>query len=354
MSKQLIVSSSPHAHSGTTTSKIMWTVFFSLVPAAAYAIYLFGLPAATVLLSTIVFCIVFEGLTNYAMKKPVSLKDGSAALTGLILALTLPPGLPVWICGIGAFVAIVVAKSVFGGLGQNPFNPAMTGRVFLLIAFPAPLTRWLVPSGTGDTLFGKNVSAFDAAGNLVDAGSGNVDAITAATPLGLLGEEGAKAVSGLDTSSAFLIGNINGSLGETAAFILLAGGIFLLIRKIISWHIPVSFMAAVAVIAGLTNLANPEQYAGALFHLLSGGVIIGAWFMATDYVTSPMYNKGKLIFGSGCGILTMVIRLWAGYPEGVSFAVLLMNACVPIINTYTKPKKFGLQQLGESKEAANA
>jgi Na+-translocating ferredoxin:NAD+ oxidoreductase subunit D len=354
MSNQLIVSSSPHAHSGTTTSKIMWTVFFSLVPAAGYAVYLFGLPAATVLLSTIVFCVIFEGLTNFIMKKPQSLADGSAALTGLILALTLPPGLPIWICGIGAFVSIVVAKSVFGGLGQNPFNPAMTGRVFLLIAFPAPLTRWLVPNGTGDTLFNKSVSAFDAAGNLVDATASNVDAITAATPLGLLSEEGAKAIASLDTSSAFLMGNINGSLGETSAFILLAGGIFLLARKIISWHIPVAFMAAVAVIAGLTNVVNPDQYAGILFHLLSGGVIIGAWFMATDYVTSPMFPKGKLIFGAGCGILTMVIRLWAGYPEGVSFAVLLMNACVPIINMYTRPKKFGLQRLGTPGEAANA
>ena len=353
MSKQLIVSSSPHSHSGTTTSKIMWTVFGSLVPAAAYAVYLFGVPALTVLISTVVFCVIFEGLTSYAMKKPLSLKDGSAALTGLILALTLPPGLPIWICAIGAFVSIVVAKSVFGGLGQNPFNPAMTGRVFLLIAFPAPLTRWLVPTGTGETLYDKPVSAFDAAGNLVDVGAANVDAITAATPLGLLSEEGASSVAGLDGSSAFLLGNINGSLGETSALILLTAGIFLLVRRIISWHIPVSFMAAVAVIAGLTNLVNPEDYAGILFHLLSGSVIIGAWFMATDYVTSPMFPKGKLIFGAGCGILTMVIRLWAGYPEGVSFAVLLMNACVPIINTYTKPKKFGLQRLN-SQEAANA
>lgn len=354
MNKQLIVSSSPHAHSGTTTASIMWTVLLTLVPAAAYSIYLFGIPALTVLLATTIFCVIFEGITNFFMGKPISLKDGSAVLTGIILALTLPPGLPLWICGIGAFVSIVVAKSVFGGLGQNPFNPAMTGRVFLLIAFPAPLTRWLVPTGTGETLFNKSVTAFDAAGNLVGIGADNVDAITAATPLGLLSEGGANAIAGIDTSSAFLMGQINGSLGETSAILLFAGGIFLMVRKIISWHIPVSFMAAVTVIAGITNLIHPEQYAGVLFHLFTGGVILGAWFMATDYVTSPMFSKGKLIFGAGCGILTMVIRLWAGYPEGVSFAVLLMNACVPIINTYTKPKKFGLQDLGNQKEAANA
>ncbi|MBN2343429.1 MAG: RnfABCDGE type electron transport complex subunit D [Deltaproteobacteria bacterium] len=354
MTKQLIVSSSPHAHSGKTTASIMWTVLAALVPAAAYSVYLFGLPALTVLLATTVFCVIFEGLSNFMMGKPVTLKDGSAALTGIILALTLPPGLPLWICGVGAFVSIVVAKSVFGGLGQNPFNPAMTGRVFLLIAFPAPLTKWLVPTGTGEMLFNKPVSAFDAAGNLVSAGAANVDAITAATPLGLLSEEGAKAVMGMDTSTEFLIGQINGSLGETSGILLLAGGIFLLTRKIISWHIPVSFMAAVAAIAAITHAVNPEHYAGALFHLLTGGVFLGAWFMATDYVTSPMFTRGKLIFGAGCGVLTMVIRLWAGYPEGVSFAVLLMNACVPIINMYTKPKKFGLQDLAAKKEAANA
>lgn len=354
MTKQLIVSSSPHVHSKTTTSRIMWTVVGALVPAVAYSIYLFGIPAATVLLATTVFCILFEELANYIMGKPVSLKDGSATLTGIILALTLPPGLPLWICAVGAFVSIIVAKSVFGGLGQNPFNPAMTGRVFLLIAFPAPLTKWIVPRGTNESLFDQPVSAFDATGNLVDIGASNIDTITAATPLGLLSEQGANVVSGMDTSTAFLMGQINGSLGETSGIILLAGGVLLLLRKIVSWHIPVSYMAAVAVIAGITHLINPDQYAGVLFHLLTGGVILGAWFMATDYVTSPMFPKGKLIFGAGCGILTMVIRLWAGYPEGVSFAVLLMNACVPIINMYTKPQKFGLQKLGVAKEATNA
>jgi electron transport complex protein RnfD len=326
----------------------MWTVSATLVPSAAWSIYLFGLPAATVIIATIVCCAGFEALSQLVARKPISLGDGSAVLTGLILSLTLPPGLPIWICAAGAFVAIVVAKAVFGGLGQNPFNPAMTGRVFLLIAFPGPLTRWLVPRGTGQELFGQSVTAYDAAGNFVELGSDKVDAITAATPLGLLSEKGAQAVASLEQGSELFIGQINGSLGEASALLLLVGGVFLLWRKIITWHIPVSFMATVALFAAISNGVDDTHYAGPIFHLCSGGVIIGAWFMATDYVTSPMFPAGKLIFGAGCGILTMVIRLWAGYPEGVSFAVLLMNACVPIIDTYTRPKKFGFKKVAEA------
>jgi len=342
---KLFTSSSPHVHGGASTPKIMWTVCGSLAPAAAWSIWLFGLPALTVILSTIVSCVAFEALSQLGARKPISIADGSAVLTGLILSLTLPPGLPIWICAIGAFVAIVVAKTAFGGLGQNLFNPAMTGRVFLLIAFPGPLTRWLVPRGTGGELFGQAVTAYDAAGNLVALGSDKVDAITAATPLGLLAERGVQAVAALERGSDVFLGQINGSLGETSALLLLVGGVFLLIRKVISWHIPVSFMATVALFAAITNGIDDATYAGPVFHLCTGGVIIGAWFMATDYVTSPMFPKGKLIFGFGCGVLTMVIRLWAGYPEGVSFAVLLMNACVPIIDTYTRPKKFGFKKV---------
>ena len=328
----------------------MWTVSLALMPAALFAIYLFGLAALTVILSTVVLCVIFEGLAHKTLGLPVTLEDGSAALTGLILALTLPPGLPLWICAVGAFVSIVVAKSVFGGLGQNPFNPAMTGRVFLLIAFPAPLTRWLVPlsNGNADTLFEQPVSAYDAAGNLVSLNSDKVDAITAATPLSILQEHGAGAVEIFHSDPLFYLGQINGCLGETSGLFLLMGGLILLGMRIISWHIPVSFLVGVALVAGITNGISPQTYAGIPFHLLTGGVMLGAWFMATDYVTSPMFPMGKLIFGLGCGILTMVIRLWAGYPEGVSFAVLLMNACVPILNTYTRPKKYGLQKILET------
>lgn len=347
MENKLFISSSPHVHGGVSASRLMWTVFATLVPAAAWSIYLFGLPALFVLVSTILFCVVFEAGGQLIAKKPVNVADGSAALTGLILALTLPPGLPLWICAVGSFVAIVITKVFFGGLGQNPFNPAMTGRVFLLIAFPAPLTRWLVPRGTAENLFGAPVTALDAAGKVVEFGSDKVDVVTAATPLGLLTEKGVQAVTSLQSGADIFVGQINGSLGETSALFLLLGGIALLAMRVITWHIPIAFLGSMAVFAAVTNAIDPSHYAGATFHLFTGGAMIGAWFMATDYVTSPMYPKGKIIFGLGCGALTMVIRLWAGYPEGVSFAVLLMNACVPIIDTYTKPKKFGLAQLAK-------
>ncbi len=345
METTFTVSSSPHAHGGASSARIMWTVAATLLPAAAWSVWLFGLPALTVIVGTMAFAAVFEAASQLVARRPVTLQDGSAVLTGLILALTLPPGLPLWICGVGAFVAIVVAKAVFGGLGQNPFNPAMTGRVFLLIAFPAPLTRWLVPRGTGETLFDQPVAAFDAAGKVVSLAGDQVDAVTAATPLGLLAEKGAHAVAALGDGSAIFWGQINGSLGETSALFLLLGGAALLLMRIITWHIPISFLATVAILALVTSGIDDATYAGPVFHLFTGGVMIGAFFMATDYVTSPMYPVGKLIFGAGCGILTMVIRLWAGYPEGVSFAVLLMNACVPVIDTYTRPRKFGLRRL---------
>jgi electron transport complex protein RnfD len=226
--------------------------------------------------------------------------------------------------------------------------------VFLLIAFPGPLTRWAVPRGTGAELFGQPVTAYDASGALAQLGSEAVDTITAATPLGLLAEKGAHAVAALSGGSEIFFGQMNGSLGETSGLLLLLGGAFLLVRRIISWHIPVSFIGSVAVFAALTHAVSPEQYAGAVFHVFTGGVMLGAWFMATDYVTSPMFPVGKLIFGVGCGVLTMIIRLWAGYPEGVSFAVLLMNAAVPIIDRYTRPRKFGLRRLAEAKGGGDA
>ncbi|MCP4675841.1 MAG: RnfABCDGE type electron transport complex subunit D [Deltaproteobacteria bacterium] len=347
MEHKLYVSSSPHVHGSASTRNIMWTVVATLIPAAGWSVYLFGLPALMVIIATVLFSALAEAACQKVAKKPVTLADGSAVLTGLILSLTLPPGLPIWICAIGAFVSIVIAKAVFGGLGQNPFNPAMTGRVFLLIAFPGSLTRWIVPNGTGEKLFGNPVTALDASGKVVELASGNVDAITAATPLGLLSENGAQAVASLSNGTDVFLGNVNGSLGETSALLLLVGGLFLIWRKIITWHIPVSFLASMAVFAAVSNGIDDTNYAGVAFHLFTGGAIIGAVFMATDYVTSPMYPMGKLIFGAGCGILTMVIRLWAGYPEGVSFAVLLMNAVVPILDTYTRPKKFGYRRLAE-------
>ncbi len=349
MENKLTISSSPHAHGAVSTGKLMWTVVAALMPATLWSFYLFGLAAVTVTVSTVVFCMLFEALSQMAMKKELTLKDGSSALSGLILALTLPPGLPIWICAVGAMVAMVIAKAVFGGLGQNPFNPAMTGRVFLLIAFPKPLTQWIVPRGTGDTLYQNAVTALDAAGKAVAFGSADVDVVTAATPLGLLAKWG-ETTEGFDAILDFIpvkdlfVGNLNGSLGETSALFLLLGGLILLFTKVITWHIPVSCAVTIAIFGGLFGWGG-VGLDGALFHLLSGGAILGAFFIATDYVTSPLYPKGKLIFGAGVGILTMVIRLWAGYPEGVSFAVLLMNATVPLLDRYTKPAKFGFRKL---------
>jgi electron transport complex protein RnfD len=344
MEQKLIISSSPHVRGGRSTSGIMWTVVATLIPAALWSVYLFGSSALTVIVSTVLFCVIAEALCQLIARKPVTLGDGSAALSGLILSLTLPPGLPIWICGVGAVVAIVIAKAVFGGLGQNPFNPAMTGRVFLLIAFPGPLTKWIAPRGTGETFLGNPVTAVDGSGKVVAFGAEGVDAITAATPLGILSEKGADAVSALSGGMDLFLGTIHGSLGETSALLLLLGGLVLVWRKVITWHIPISFLASMAVFAALTHVIDSTSYASAPFHLFTGGAILGAFFMATDYVTSPMHPLGKLIFGVGCGVLTMVIRLWAGYPEGVSFAVLLMNATVPILDMYTRPKKFGTRR----------
>lgn len=349
MENKLTISSSPHVHGSVSTGKLMWTVVAALTPATLWSFYLFGLAAVSVTVSTVVFCMLFEALAQMAMKRKPTLKDGSSALSGLILALTLPPGLPIWICAVGALVAMVLAKAIFGGLGQNPFNPAMTGRVFLLIAFPKPLTQWMVPRGTGDVLYQNAVTALNAAGKAVALGGSDVDVVTAATPLGLLAKWGETA-DGFTAMLDFIpyrdlfMGNLNGSLGETSALLLLVGGVFLIVTKVITWHIPVSCVAAIAVFGGLFGWGT-VGVEGAMFHLLSGGAVFGAFFIATDYVTSPLYPKGKVIFGAGVGVLTMVIRLWAGYPEGVSFAVLLMNATVPILDRYTKPAKFGIRRL---------
>ena len=342
MENNLYISSSPHIQGQTSAARLMWTVVAALTPAAGYAVYLFGLPSLTVILACVISAVLFEAGAQLAMKKPVSVQDGSAALSGLILALTLPPGLPIWICAVGSFVAVVAAKAVFGGLGQNPFNPAMTGRVFMLIAFPKPMTQWIVPRGTGDELFQIPVTALDSAGKVVELCSDKVDTITAATPLGLLVQYGSDAIREFVPTKDLFFGTINGSLGETSALFLIIGGLFLILTKVITWHIPVACILTTAVFGAIFGLDSPG-WDGAVFHVFSGGLLLGAFFIATDYVTSPLYPKGKLVFGAGIGIFTMVIRLWAGYPEGVSFAVLLMNATVPIIDRFTKPKKFGFQ-----------
>lgn len=318
------VASSPHQHSGASIHSIMWTVVAALLPAAAVGVYYFGWPALRVLIAATVGSMAVEAVYQRIMKQDVTVTDGSAALTGLLLGMNLPPSSPLWMVLVGCFVAVYIAKQIFGGLGYNPFNPALVARVFLLISFPVQMTRWSLP-----------VPFFSSAS----------DAVTAASPLGevkmeLMTKGTALAAQKMNLLDA-LMGNIPGSAGETSALALVLGGLFLIWRRIITWHIPVSFLVSVAAVAALCNAIDPSRFPGPGFQLLTGGLLIGAFFMATDYVTSPVSPKGMLIFGAGCGLLTIVIRYWGGYPEGVSFAILLMNMCVPLIDTYTQPRVFG-------------
>jgi electron transport complex protein RnfD len=317
MENKLIISPSPHIHSGDSIGKNMYGVLIALIPAFLVSLYYFGLGALIVTCVSVASCVLVEFLIQkFLMKTQPSVTDGSAILTGVLLAFNLPSNLPVWIVVIGALAAIGIGKMPFGGLGNNIFNPALVGRVFLLISFPAQMTIWPLP--------GKLPMDY-------------VDAATGATTLSLLNE----GTSNLPSFTDMLLGNMGGSLGEVSAVALLIGFAFLLARKIISWHIPVAVIATVGAFTGILYLADPLSYAGPLVHLLSGGLLLGAIFMATDYVTSPMSRSGMLVYGTGIGLLTSVIRLFGSYPEGVSFAILIMNALTPLINTYFKPKHFG-------------
>ena len=327
MSK-LIVSLSPHAHGKDSVERNMYGVIIALVPALLVSFLYFGIGSAVVCASSVAACVFFEwAITKYMLKRQPTITDGSAILTGLLLGFNLPSNLPVWIVIIGALVAIGVGKMTFGGLGCNPFNPALVGRCFLLASFPAQMTSWPV------------------AGQLLSY----VDANTEATPLSIMkvaiktGD--ASVLEQLPSSLSLLLGNpgLNngaGTIGEVCALALLIGFVYMLCRKIITWHIPVSILATVFVFSGLLHLSNPI-YANPVATLLSGGLMLGAIFMATDYVTSPMTHKGQLIYGVAIGFLTVVIRNWGSYPEGMSFAILIMNALTPLINTYAKPKRFG-------------
>ena len=317
MENNLIVSPSPHIHGGDSISKNMYGVLIALVPAFLVSLYYFGLGALIVTATSVVACVLFEYLIQKVlMKKEPTVCDGSAILTGVLLAFNLPSNLPVWIILIGALAAIGIGKMSFGGLGNNIFNPALVGRVFLLISFPAQMTMW------------PEVGQLTA----------YTDATTGATVLSLMNEG---ALDKLPTLVDMLLGKMGGSLGEVSALALLLGLVFMLWKKIITWQIPVSILLTVFVFTGIMHLVNPVQYASPFVHLLSGGLMLGAIFMATDYVTSPMSKNGMLVYGVGIGILTTVIRLFGSYPEGMSFAILIMNAFTPLINSYIKPKHFG-------------
>ena len=324
MANKLIVSLSPHVHGGDSVQKNMYGVCIALVPALVMSLLVFGLGAAIVMATSVLSCVFFEWvITKFLLKRErQTICDGSAILTGLLLAFNVPSTLPIWIIIIGALVAIGMGKMTFGGLGQNPFNPALVGRVFLLISFPVQMTNWAVT---------------DSIGAIVAP-----DGETAATPLAQLTFKGAEAMNEeFDVLTNFIGLGCPGSLGEISALCLLLGLGYMLWKKIVTWHIPVSIIGTVVVFTGILWLIDPTQYVNPLFHVLTGGLLLGACFMATDYVTSPMTGKGQIIYGCAIGFLTVVIRLWGAYPEGMSFAILIMNAFTPLINTYCKPKRFG-------------
>ena len=315
MKNKLVVSPSPHVHSGDTIAKNMYGVLIALVPAFIVSLYVFGLDALILTAFSVLFCVITEYVVQrYMFKKEPTIQDGSAIITGVLLAFNVPSSLPLWMLAIGAIAAMGIGKMSFGGLGNNIFNPALLGRVFLLISFPAAMTSWPLPS-------------------TIEA----IDGVTAATIL----ENIKYNPASLPSISDMFFGLEAGSIGEMSVMALLLGLIYMLWKKIIKWHIPVSIIVTVALFAGGMYLIDPSPANNPLIHLFSGGLMLGAIFMATDYATSPLSHKGMIIYGVGIGVVTMCISLWGSYPEGVSFAILLMNAFTPLINNYVKPKRFG-------------
>lgn len=295
-----------------------------MIPALLWSVFVFGINALWVTFIAVAACLVFEYvIQKYLLNVKPSVTDGSALITGILLAFNVPANLPWWIIVIGALAAVGIGKLSFGGLGSNIFNPALVGRVFLLISFPVQMTSWPV------------------------VGESETDGLTAATPLGIIKEGLTSGTSvsqisqELPSTTDMLLGNMGGSLGEISALLLILGGLYMLYKKVITWHIPVSVIGTVAAVAVLFWLIDPQSYVNPVYHILTGGLMLGAIFMATDMVTSPMTPKGQLIFGAGIGIITISIRLFGAYPEGISFAILIMNAFTPLINNYVKPKRFG-------------
>jgi electron transport complex protein RnfD len=364
MSKLITVSPSPHIHGGQSVEKLMYGVVIAMLPALIVSIWFFGFGAIYLTLLSIASCVGFEFLIQkYILKRPPKISDGSAIVTGILLAFNLPSSLPPHIIIIGALVAIGVGKMTFGGLGNNPFNPALVGRVFLLLSFPTRMTKYPLAKGFST----QAIIPLD----------NNFDSVTGATPLGAI-KEGLKkgdsivnifAENNIDYTD-FFMGSIGGSLGEIAAFALVIGLIYMLVTKVITWHIPTAVLGSVVVFSGILWMFSLEghqilldkmgisipyiQYmdksleeivpfhmADPIFHLLTGGVLLGGIFMATDYVTSPMTSKGQIIYGVGIGIITVVIRVFGAYPEGISFAILIMNGFTPLLNQYVKPRRFG-------------
>ncbi|MGI5839646.1 MAG: RnfABCDGE type electron transport complex subunit D [bacterium] len=298
---KFIITSSPHIHSGENVQRIMLNVIWALLLPTTAGVYYFGLQALSLVITATVAAVLTEAVFQKLRNKPITVLDGSAAVTGILLALNLPPGLPVWMATVGAVFAIALGKQIYGGLGSNPFNPALIGRVFLMVTFPLHMTTWLNP----------------------------FDGVTGATPLQLM------KMQGMPTGySNLFLGNIGGSLGETSALLIILGGLYLVYKGYVDWIIPGSYLGTVAILSAVFG-RDP------IFNLLAGGLMLGAFFMATDMVTSPLSRRGKIIFGVGAGFFTVLIRFFGGYPEGVSFSILLMNAFTPVINRYTMPRIYG-------------
>ena len=343
--------SAPYAHGTNTVQKTMFTVVLALLPATLYNLYLFGWPAILLFTVTIVSCLAVEAgclMLAGSRVKPV-LADGSALLTGWLLAMTLPPWAPWWTGVMGAVFAIALAKHTFGGIGQNLFNPAMVARVALLVSFPVVMTAWVTPQ----PLFSANAPSLSQAATITFGKA--PDTVSAASALGYVKTELSRGIPMTESLKAaqvpdimdMAIGHKAGSMGETSVVLILLGGIVLLARRVISWHIPVAVLGSLFAMGALFNAIDPARFAPGLFHMLSGASFLGAFFIATDYVTSPVSKKGQIIFGVGCGLLTWIIRNFAGYPEGMAFAVLLMNSLTPIIDQYTRPRAYGRTGKGQ-------
>lgn len=310
---RLVISPAPHIRDKASVPALMKLVAVALLPTVIASVYFFGLRALGLIVVCIITAVVTEIIVAKLMHSKSPIKGGGSILTGLLLAMSIPPSLPFWAAIFGTIFAIAIGKMLFGGLGHNIFNPALIGRAFLAAAFPVHMTSWVAP--------------------LAYRG---IETVTSATPLAAMKFEGQ-----LTPYWHLLFGNVGGCIGETSALLLFLGGLFLLWKKVIDWRIPVSYLGSVAILSGLFWVINPVKYPDPLFHLLAGGLMLGAWFMATDYVTSPITKKGMLIFGAGAGVLVVVIRLFSGLPEGVMYSILIMNALVPLINRYTRPRILG-------------
>ena len=323
---RLVISSSPHLHRDNSIRKTMLSVIVALLPCAVASVYFFGVRALWVMLVTVASCVAVEAIANAMMKRPSTIGDCSAALTGLILALNMPPTVPEWCCVVGSIFAIGLGKMVYGGLGYNPFNPALVGRLVLLLAVPEIMNTFITP------VRGVSIWATGA------------EAVTSATPLTMQWLDGCSQ-NGVFTYADLFWGKIPGSLGETSFFAILIGGVFLMARRLIRWQVPLCYIGTVALITGLAHAISPENphFTPLTVQVMAGGLAFGAFFMATDMVTTPVNRAGSVIFGVGCGIITSVIRLWGSYPEGSTYGILIMNALTPLIDKLTAGKPFGMR-----------